>query len=85
MLLEPETRYRVIKTEENKEGLPGVTWITIKATDSSPIIEKVIERVTEAKEGKQKMILIFLSFYFHREDEVCRVACNSNKAEQPIL
>ena len=51
MLLEPETMYKVVKTEEGKGEYGGITWITVEVTYSPPVIEKVTKSVTAAKEG----------------------------------
>ena len=85
MLLEPETKYKVKSVEENKPGFAGITWITVKVIEPSQIIEGLTKRVKAAKEGKKKMILIFLSFYFYREDEVSRMACGTDKHEHALL
>ena len=52
MLLEPDTKYKVISVEENKEGFPGIIWITAEVTDSSPVIEGLVKSVEATKKGK---------------------------------
>ena len=54
MLLEPETRYIVESVERNKPGFEGITWITAKVTNPSPVIEDLIKRVDTVKKSKIK-------------------------------